>query len=374
MLKYLINTEQYGVMSNKTNIEPGSFRNNQTGLVSIVVTMVMMIVISLIVLSFASLSRREQRQSLDRQLATQALYAAESGINDTFKAITSPNATVQAGLAAGAYASNCQSFVNDAGLNQTLDTSTNTSYSCVQVNINPGDLQYKDVDTNSRVVSLQLTSGTIPELTIYWDGSNGQEDCTRAVGAVNTFPVSASWGCDMGLLRLDIIAVNADGSLPNADGRTYLTDNTATFFLSPVSGGTNTTAYPNSVGFLKQGTIVPGNCSPNNSPRACSVKITGMNGSRYYVRLKSLYRNSDVTISPTGGASGTTLQFANAQAVIDVTGKAQDVLKRLQVRVPLQPTIGSVPEFGVQSATTLCKKLEFTASTPSITDTDPACQ
>jgi Tfp pilus assembly protein PilX len=56
-------------------------RKDQEGMVSIIVTMIIMVLLGLIVLGFAQLSRREQRQSLDRQLAVQAQYAAESGIN-----------------------------------------------------------------------------------------------------------------------------------------------------------------------------------------------------------------------------------------------------------------------------------------------------
>jgi len=43
---------------------------NQTGLVSIMVTIIMMLVISLIVLGFATVTRRNTREALDRQLST----------------------------------------------------------------------------------------------------------------------------------------------------------------------------------------------------------------------------------------------------------------------------------------------------------------
>ena len=55
---------------------------DQRGIASLIITMVSMVIVTLIVLGFATLSRREQRQSLDRQLSTQAFYAAESGVED----------------------------------------------------------------------------------------------------------------------------------------------------------------------------------------------------------------------------------------------------------------------------------------------------
>jgi len=41
-------------------------QSKQRGMVAIMITMILMIVISLIVLGFAQISRRNQRQSLDR--------------------------------------------------------------------------------------------------------------------------------------------------------------------------------------------------------------------------------------------------------------------------------------------------------------------
>src|SRR5690349_5561347 len=63
--------------------------SRQSGMASIVITMVTMVVISLIVIGFATISRREQRQSLDQLLSSQAFYAAESGIEDATAIIKS---------------------------------------------------------------------------------------------------------------------------------------------------------------------------------------------------------------------------------------------------------------------------------------------
>jgi hypothetical protein len=52
------------------------------GFVSIIVCMIIMTILSLITIGFAQIMAREQRQALDRQLSSQAFYAAESGVND----------------------------------------------------------------------------------------------------------------------------------------------------------------------------------------------------------------------------------------------------------------------------------------------------
>ena len=64
---------------------------DQKGMAAILITLIMMIVISLIVLGFAQITRHDQQQALDKQLSTEAFYAAESGINDAINAIQNLN-------------------------------------------------------------------------------------------------------------------------------------------------------------------------------------------------------------------------------------------------------------------------------------------
>jgi Tfp pilus assembly protein PilX len=62
-------------------------QSSQSGMIAILVTLLMMIIISLLVLGFAQVSRHEQGNTTNTQLSTQAYYAAESGINDAGAAI-----------------------------------------------------------------------------------------------------------------------------------------------------------------------------------------------------------------------------------------------------------------------------------------------
>jgi len=50
------------------------------------------------------------------------------------------------------------------------------------------------------------------------------------------------------------------------------------------------------------------------------------------------------------------ISFKDAQAIIDATGKAQDVLRRVQVTVPLQQYSSVIPEGAVQSTASVCKQ------------------
>jgi Tfp pilus assembly protein PilX len=62
---------------------------NEEGLVSIIVVTIVIIILSLMTIGFAKIMDREFRQSLDRELAVQANYAAESGMNDARNYIAS---------------------------------------------------------------------------------------------------------------------------------------------------------------------------------------------------------------------------------------------------------------------------------------------
>ncbi|MBP7807565.1 pilus assembly PilX N-terminal domain-containing protein, partial [Candidatus Saccharibacteria bacterium] len=105
--------------------------SNQAGLVSIVVTMVFLSVITLITVSFAFLMRREQRQVLDRQLSTQAFYAAESGVNDAVAAL-------KAGTITGDI-DTCGSPPYDENLSSVI------SYSCMLIDQSPDSLEFDPI-------------------------------------------------------------------------------------------------------------------------------------------------------------------------------------------------------------------------------------
>ena|GEM_PF-3655237 len=93
---------------------------------------------------------------------------------------------------------------------------------------------------------------------------------------------------------------------------------------------------------------------------------TGSTSSRYMMRLQSLYNTTQVKISNV--LSGATVQsLKNGQAIIDSTGKANDVQARVQARIPLL-TNGFTPGFALQTADSICKRL-LVGSTDTTVDT-----
>lgn len=330
----------------------------QRGMVSILVTMLLMIVISLIVLGFAQISRRNQRQTTDRQLSTQAFYAAESGINEASNLIKAareagspippkPDCTGGSGAAAAFYAS----------LSPNLDAASNVAYTCLMVNPSPSELVYDDIPTTSTVVPIVSSTGanisSIRFDIISKDDTNANPSAGCPTNA-NTLPTTATWtssNCGFGVFRFDLVPTNGGMDMTN------LQDRTMTSFLVPIrngSGGTSSIGYPAASPQSRTNTNNRVAMACTNT--TCTMNITALNANQYYLRASSIYKNVRLVVTARDAANAQ-LPLAGAQAVIDSTGKAQDVLRRIQVRVPLTATSRNlVSDYAIQTTDSICKR------------------
>jgi hypothetical protein len=91
------------------------------------------------------------------------------------------------------------------------------------------------------------------------------------------------------------------------------------------------------------------------------------------VRLTAIYVTASVTVcSPQCGAGAR--EMIGAQAMIDSTGKAADVLRRIQVRIGISNLLGPFPNYAIESGETLCKRFTIAPpSDPAPGSGDPAC-
>jgi Tfp pilus assembly protein PilX len=347
-----------------------SIRHSQAGMVSIMTTMVLMIVISLIVLGFAQLSRRNQRETLDRQLSSQAFYAAESGVNDVRELIQDE---LNSGTPTIPEKSGCTDTGTGgfyASLNPTIDASTNVAYTCLLVDPSPETLRYSDIGTTSTVIPLISASGTgISRVNLNWQskvtGSNPAASCPTGTSGV--FESTGDWDCGYGILRIDLVPTT--GSL-NADS---LRTNTMTVFAVPQNNvGTNTTSYGTSTNANNR---VGVRCNSTQ----CNLEVTGLGQNSYYMRVSSIYHSSALQVGAEN-AGGNPLELTGAQAVVDATGKAQDVLRRIQVHVPLRASSeNQLSDYAIQTTDSICKRFAvmdgyFDSSVNGVTSTNQFCQ
>lgn len=343
-------------MSNcyNTNHMRDTVDRKQAGLVSFTVTLIMMMVITLIVLGFSQVVRRNAREALDRQLSSQAFYAAESGVNVTTATLI--NYVKTNGSGNMATKTTCATGVNPteyapgnlpsgAGATITaLNAADNIGYSCVLVDPSPPNLQYKKLDAGNSIVVPLLTSGPLTSLTFSWSRQDSLPTNCAPSGLAYTLPAGTDWGCDHALLRVDIVPV-PNPSSPNLNGGI-----TKTVFMNPRgdnSGGN--VALGGNASYV----VSASSCGSGT----CTVTVTGLGGTSYYARITPEYRGVDtLTLTPNSGVT-----FKGVQAVVDVTGKAQDVLRRIQARVSLTATTNSadIPANAVASSATICKKFNI---------------
>ncbi|CAN5698618.1 hypothetical protein BH23PAT2_BH23PAT2_03220 [soil metagenome] len=332
-----------------------SIKNDQSGFAAIIVTLIIMAILVLLMIGFFYIVSREQRATIDRQLSAQAFYAAETGINDAVAAIADADAGGLEDI------NTCDDFQN-SNLNdkKTLSTGDDSvQYTCVLVDKRPSSLEYGSVETSQPTVALIQGVNEdgdpryINELTISWQ-AEGSPDGGFPITGGDTPGFPDTWSHAAPVLRITLTDVNELF-------RASLINNNATDFLWPEGSSSPAELLPShiiSFGASQRannGRIRKASCHKDRIPRFCSIKLTGLNRSQYLLTLRSVYDNADVYITARNISSGgSTVYFANQQAVIDSTGRASDVLRRVQVRVPLRNQY-TRPGFSLEAGAGICK-------------------
>lgn len=354
----------YNMLMNGPKVKP---TRNQQGFASLVIAMVLVLVLSLITLGFAQLMRKEQRSALDRHLSSQAYYAAEAGINDAAKALSAGYTTTKSTCDPPA----AVALPNPAFYlkNSKVDAAGTSKYSCLLIDPAPPSLEFSAIDfsqSKSMIItgaSFNSPATTVPfnDLVISWqDSGDGNTFVPAGTAASHPFSPLKDWPATTSVLRIGLTPLNSVSVT-----RDNLISGTYTAFLYPddKSGATttfagyNTVAMPGNTG-LASGTIVDGGCNTGSQPRYCNVRISGLDQSDYLLDMRSMaYGKSRVTITAYG-AAGAQIRIKNAQTLVDSTGKAQDVLRRVQARIPTSNNYDH-SDYGIDAMSGICKQLQL---------------
>jgi hypothetical protein len=327
------------------------------------VAMVLMAVMTLIVLGFAEISRRDQRETLDRQLSTQAFYAAETGVNDA-------HSVIESALNSGApindrtQCTGNDQYVPNYGVSNVLDAADAVSYTCLLVNTTPPSLLYTlSPGDSSKVFPLESSDGsTIKSVKLQWGHSLSDTSGNPAANCPNStqLPPANNWPCGYGAIRVDLLPLN--GATTSRSG---LLANTFTAFFIPTPSGPATSVNFNGSnlygGSANQGSLLKAHCTAGRAGQCTmTINITSTNSAQYYMRVSAIYKDMSLNVYAYNrtGAAGTQLTLKNAQALVDVTGQAQDVLRRIQVRIPMSNNGALDSDYAIESTNSLCK--EFT--------------
>lgn len=385
-------------------MKPMKLNQNEDGIIAIVVTVIVLVVISITTLGFAQLSRREVRQTLDRQLSSEANYAAESGINEAIYAINGDTTTTPKRPPLKTAKTDCTPDTglgiapvhwSPTGQTMTLPAiyaspavlggiSSSSQYTCLLVDPSPPNLEYSAVTEDKSVrADFKLTDSAgaataANKIVIGWSGSKN----FVPAGTI-TFPSKSNWtpggvaGIYAPILRVDL--TNLKNGASDNYSRDYMINNTYTGFFYPTGSPTNTpgnTPFGNGSG-VNRGEIVSGSCKDRTGlslppgtvlelPQNCNVviNVSGLSSDHFLLRLKSIYDTSRVTVKAEDSASKL-LKINGGQILIDATGRATDVLRRQQVRISAQPPVFS--DYAVLSSDSICKRL-FTSTSGTNVD------
>lgn len=324
---------------------------NEQGFASVVIALILIIVLALLTVGFAQLARREQKSALNKQLASQAQYAAESGINDAKQKLPALEALAAAGTLPSP--DTCIQLPGNPPGPVTVGPSQNgVQYTCVLVNLKPPSVVYDNVQPEAqRYITSSAVSASgagASSITVNWGSADGNNTFP---GDMNEgFTPAASWN------QAKRPAVLEFSLTPLSDlNRNSLANNTLTVYLYPVSNGSGNVAYGTvSQANSPEGTIVAADCNPANGAKyPCKATITGLSGSTapYLFRIVNHYDPSNVSINGKDNVGRPT--GFDGQTVIDVTGKAHEVLKRLQIHASRKPSY-DIPADALESQST-CK-------------------
>jgi hypothetical protein len=354
--------------------------------------MILALIMGCIVAGFTVVTSADSQQNVSNQESNQAYYAAQSGVNDVIQAIkdnltippiSSQNCSTIIKAMQTTTADYTQDFPN------TISTNPDIAYNCLYVQTTPSNLQFPVSQAQSSVVELDPTSTTgttTNSLTISWTNLSGDSiiDCTQTGSASLEFVPLPVWDCPYPVLRLDLYQYNpADNTTTAANAAVLLANDTDSFFLFPVdtahagyatgsdSGVTFDDIGTNGV-VQNQPVVLPANCDGST----CSETLNFPSAKPFkggYLRITSIYLNAGpVTIS-----GDSTVNFANSQLAIDSTGVDQNVIQRIQVRVPLNTTAGSAPNYAVNAGVSLCKRYSLSgpgsSPNPGLTEMFPLC-
>ena len=374
-------------------------RISQQGIVSLMTVTLISILLTIITTGFLRIITRSQRAAIDKQLSAQAYYAAETGIEDAKQAIKlqkNGTAVTKIQNILNGQPDTCAPATWAGGAPQADGViGENTQYTCQLIDPSPTELEYdmgKD-DTKLAIIRMPTTPAGVKFRTIKvtWHEYNGQNKLSPLSGGnIKDLPTADAWPLNtLAMMRLEFMTVKPTTSAQSTDcsgtciSRDQFYRNERVYFVKPLhsaSSDINMTlcreiespASDNcSLDTQFDDGVKYANCTANE----CSVTIrlkapngTTTGGTTDYdigsdnismLRIRSIYNKAHVKVEVFGDTAATDKKkIVGSQTVIDVTGRADQVYKRVRVRVP--PANNPFPDYAVDVAEDLCKLFRVT--------------
>lgn len=337
-------------------------KTNNRGVVSFFTVIFLSVLLLVITTAFIRLMINSQRLATDNDLSTRAYYAAEAGVDDALVKLKQlakddPDGELSESDIRGAFGSGC-------GSGAELDDQYDISYTCqfvssLSADSNPDDVPYefelaKDKFEN---VDLHGTDG-VDAVEISWhnksEGDGALIDSGLSVGDNRS-----DWSGLPAIIRLQTVQYPSSGPI------TSFTNNNSTIsndisFAYPINTNLSGAAEIN-IG----SSTGAGRCDySSDEGYVCSVRFTNFSDNKYaFLRVRAVNAAANVKVVPLD-EDGEPLSVPG-QVAIDVTGRANDVYRRIRVQatLPNRETNTSGGEtweinHALLTDETICKELE----------------
>lgn len=364
----------------------------QSGAVSLFVVIFAALLMTVVTVGFIQLMVKDQQQATATDLSQSAYDSAQAGVEDAKRLLLALQACGESTDAKcqqyrQAVADGQCSTLSDAALVGTAngetiieqhsgDAALDQAYTCVKIALNTENYRRPLLRNTSLVVPL-TSEGQFDQVEISWftsDDAGGNTVALNGPGVVGLplSPVGNKWPNNMPtLLRTQLIQTGESFQYGDFDDTTGGKSNANTLFLYPSTVGSKTGD------FLLYGrrssaiAPVPAHCEPDFTSSikyACSITLSlpaPKNGSLLnrgaYLRLSSLYNDTNFQLRLRDSVSGNYVDFKAVQPKVDSTGRANDLFRRVEARVELTGSM-PYPEAAVDIEGSLCKNFLITDS------------
>lgn len=380
--------------------------SRQSGAVSLFIVIFSAILIVTIVTAFVRIMIANQQQATAGDLSKSALDSAYVGVEDAKRAIVAYyknacsakpdgvdlscdalrgdiavndgwtqgcNATVKANVATSASGSEVRVRSN----NSSNDDSFNQAYTCVKVQMYPKDYVGLLKSETARIIRLKsYNNSPFAKIKVQWFSQNGQnldlDTCSSATSSPvpSAYCLPKDWPKNRpAVLRVQLLQFGNTVNINNFDDPNY----NSTLFLLPSTKTQPLT--PDFSGDFRRSSVsssaqqVKCNSTPTSSRYACEATInlpiwTDPSQRRNaYLNIAQYYSaaNTDFSITLLD-QSNIPVRFADVQPVVDSTGRADSIFRRIRSRIDIDATGIPIPVAAVDVTKSLCKEFIVTDS------------
>jgi Tfp pilus assembly protein PilX len=370
---------------------------SQKGAVSIFIVVFTALLVTIISVSFIRIMVQNQQQATAADLSQSAYDSAQAGVEDAKRLLVQYQTQC---LKTSTPASQCSSLerllrvdmpcntIQQAGIAGNIDDkevivkqgendeALQQAYTCVKVAANTDDY-IGGVNTGaSRLVPLKGT-GAFNQVVLEWfsqvdlqNASDGPGEKTIELSNDMQLPKLKEWSKNRpSLMRIQLIQFGSSFKLTDFDKLADGSSNAHTLFLDPSNIGRDSVDFAEDTRLSQSaGVLQPVSCDRNFSTSsadknfACRVVLnlpnpvgsSDGNNRTAYLRLDPIY-NSLTHFRVQLQKDNVVTKFKDVQPIIDSTGRANDLFRRIQSRVELESDLFPYPESAIDITGSLCK-------------------